>query len=70
MPYICVGEAAKRLGANPIHISQLFYSQQLRSDLCPVIAGRRLIPLDYLDLIRAALKRAGKPVGREVADVH
>jgi hypothetical protein len=61
MPFINVSEAARRLGANPKDISTLFYTRQLRDDLCPVVAGRRMIPIEYVDLIAAALKRAGKP---------
>jgi hypothetical protein len=62
MPYLSIGEAARQIGANPRHISDLFYARVLRDDLCPVMAGRRMIPLDYLEMIRAALRRAGKPV--------
>jgi len=60
MDRISVSEAARRLGAKPKDISDLFYRRELRDDLCPVVAGRRLIPLDYLELICMALKRAGK----------
>jgi hypothetical protein len=62
MPFTTVSEAARRLGANPKDISTLFYTRQLRDDLCPIVAGRRMIPTDYVDVIAAALKRAGKPV--------
>lgn len=64
MPYLSVSEAARRLGARPKDISDLFYRRRLRDDLCPIVAGRRLIPESYLDMIRLALKRAGRPVGR------
>jgi hypothetical protein len=63
MEYVSVSEAARRLGARPKDISDLFYQRTLRDDLCPIVAGRRLIPDDYLDMIRLALKRAGRPVG-------
>jgi hypothetical protein len=66
MPHISVSEAARKIGhqvgrdVRPKDISELFYRRQLRDDLCPVVSGRRLIPLDYLPLIVAALRRAGK----------
>ncbi len=60
MAYLSVSEAARRLGARPRHISDLFYRRLLRDDLCPIVAGRRLIPEDYLDMIQMALKRAGR----------
>lgn len=62
MPFINVSEAARRLGASPKDISTLFYTRQLRDDLCPVVAGRRMIPVEYVDSIAAALKRANKSV--------
>lgn len=65
MDYLCVSEAARRLGAKPKDISDLFYRRALRDDLCPIVAGRRLIPESYLGMIRLALKRAGRPVGGE-----
>lgn len=59
---LIVSEVARRLGAKPKDISDLFYRRELRDDLCPIVGGRRLIPDDYLEIIRSALKRAGKPV--------
>jgi hypothetical protein len=44
MDYLSVSEAARRLGAKPKDISDLFYRRALRDDLCPIVAGRRLIP--------------------------
>jgi hypothetical protein len=64
MTHLSVSEAARRLGANPKDISDLFYRRELRDDLCPIVAGRRLIPDDYLDMIRMALRRHGRTVGK------
>jgi hypothetical protein len=61
-----VSEAARRIGAKPRDISDLFYNRKLRDDIAPIVGGRRLIPEDYLDVIRMALKRAGCQVA-EVA---
>lgn len=63
MAFLSVSEVARRLGARPKDISDLFYRRALRDDLCPIVAGRRLIPEDYLGVIEMALKRAGRPVG-------
>ncbi len=57
---LTVSEVARRLGANPRDISNLFYVRKLRDDLCPIVDGRRLIPDHYLDMIAMALRRAGK----------
>lgn len=64
MQHLSVSEAARRLGARPRDISDLFYRRELRDDLCPIVGGRRLIPEDYLDMIGAGLRRHGHPVGQ------
>jgi hypothetical protein len=53
--YLSVSDAARRLGVRPRNISDLFYQRRLSDEVCPVIGGRRLIPLDYLPIIQAAL---------------
>ena len=63
MKHLSVSEVARRLEARPRDISDLFYRRALRDDLCPIVAGRRLIPEDYLDVIAMVLKRAGRSVG-------
>ena len=62
MSHLSVSEAARKLGANPRDISDLFYRRELRDDLCPIVAGRRLIPPDYLEMVRMVLRRHGRPV--------
>lgn len=57
--HLSVSEAARRLGTKPREISDLFYRRILRDDLCPIVAGRRLIPESYLADIEAVLKRNG-----------
>ncbi len=69
MAHLGVSEAARRIGAIPKDISDLFYRRELRDDLCPIVAGRRVIPEDYLEMIRAALRRNGRPVGKGVSHV-
>jgi hypothetical protein len=63
MKYLSVSEVARRLGANPKDISDLLYRRRLRDDMCPIVAGRRLIHEDFLEFIEMALQRAGRPVG-------
>ncbi len=58
MDYLSVSDAARELGAKPKHISDLLYQRELRDDLCPIIAGRRLIPRGYLpEILKALIKR-------------
>ena len=54
--FVSVSEVARRIGVPPRTISDLFYSRELRDDLCPIIGGRRLIPEDYVDEIVAVLQ--------------
>ena len=65
---LSVSEVARRIGARPKDISDLFYCRELRDDLCPIVAGRRLIPETYLPTIRRVLCRHNRPVGQEVSD--
>ena len=62
MTHLSVSEAARRLGANPKDISDLLYRRQLSDEVCPIVAGRRLIPEDYLDTVRTTLIRHGRPM--------
>jgi hypothetical protein len=63
MQHLTVSEIARRLGARPRDISDLFYRRQLSDERCPIIGGRRLIPESYVTAIAAALRRAGRPIG-------
>src|SRR4051812_32906698 len=55
MSYLSVSEAARRLGGRPRDISDLLYQRRVSDERCPVVSGRRLIPLEYLPVIEAAL---------------
>lgn len=61
--HVFVSEAARRLRRRPRDISDLFYQRKLSDERCPVVGGRRLIPVDYLPVIEAAL-RANLGAGR------
>ena len=59
MKLLSVGDVARKLGVRPSQVTQLFYEQRLRDDLCPIVAGRRLIPPDYCEVIALELRRKG-----------
>ena len=59
---LSVSEVARRIGATPKDISDLFYRRELRDDLCPIVAGRRLIPESYIEMIVMVLRRHGRIV--------
>ncbi len=61
-----VGGVAKLLNVRPTQISQLYTERRLSDEHCPVVAGRRLIPPDYISIIAMELRRKGI----EVADVQ
>ena len=63
--YQGVGDTARQLGVRPSRITQLFYERRLRDDLCPIIAGRRLIPPSYVPIIALELRRKGIEVAVE-----
>lgn len=67
---LTVSDVARRLGASPRDISDLFYRRLLRDDLCPIVGGRRLIPESYLEMICMVLRRHGRPVGKQVRHVR
>ena len=60
--FFSVSEVARLLGAKPKDISDLFYSRELRDDIAPIVAGRRLIPDDYVEAIRETLRRHERQV--------
>lgn len=61
---LSVSEVARRLGARPKDISDLFYLRHLDDERCPVIGGRRLVPLDYVPEIERVLREFGRPIGQ------
>lgn len=65
--YLTVSQVARQIGANPRDISDLFYRRALRDDLCPLMGGRRFIPPDYIETVRAALLRAGRTIAKLVS---
>jgi hypothetical protein len=55
---LTVSEAARIIGVQPRRISDLLYARRLPDCDYPVVGGRRLIPRDKIEEIRAALLRA------------
>ena len=71
MDLLSVGDVARQLGVRPSVITQLFYERRIRDDRCPIVAGRRLIPPDIVEVIAMELHRKGMPMkrnGRQVAE--
>lgn len=61
--YSCVSDVARRIGAHPKDISDLFYRRILRDEVCPIIGGRRLIPESYVPEIARVLQRRARQAG-------
>ncbi len=57
--YTTVGDIARRHGVRPSQVTQLFTERRIPEDLCPVISGRRLIPIQIIPAIVAELRRKG-----------
>ncbi len=60
MPFKTVSELAREWGCRPRDISDAFYARKLDESRCQFIAGRRLIPLDYVSTVREVLAECGK----------
>jgi hypothetical protein len=56
MDHITVSGTASHFDVRPRVISDLFYARVLDGRCCPIVGGRRLIPLDYLPVIAAVLQ--------------
>jgi len=50
---------ARRLGIAPRKISDQFYSRRLSDQICPIVDGRRLIPVDYVSTVEGVLRERG-----------
>ena len=69
-----IGDIARQLGVMagkdvpPRVISDLFYKRVLSTERCPILGGRRLVPVDYVPVIERALRDRGMipgPAGGE-----
>jgi hypothetical protein len=62
--YLTVGEAAKRLGCVPYHISEVLYRRRIGPEAdFPVIGSRRLIPVHRLDDLAKVIGQRTGPRG-------
>jgi hypothetical protein len=60
MKHFSVSDLARQIGAKSKDISDLFYQRKLDDRRCPVTAGRRLIPEDYVPVIERTLRNLGR----------
>ena len=65
--HVTVSGAARELGARlglivrPRDISDLLYDRVVPDDRCPMLGGRRMIPIEYLaELGEALIERRGR----------
>jgi hypothetical protein len=56
---LSVGNVADLFGVAPWKVSYLFDRRRLSGEMCPMVGGRRLIPEDYLPIVRRELVRMG-----------
>jgi len=60
MLFKSISDLARELGCRPRDISDLFYARKLDESRCHRLAGRTLIPVDYVPAVRQALKASGR----------
>ena len=56
---LAVGDVADRLGVAPRQVTELFYTRRVNPKRAPVVAGRRLIPVELVSVIAMELRRKG-----------
>ncbi len=67
--FLSVGEAAEAIQVTPRAISNALYDRKLDVSRCPIVAGRRLIPRDYLPEIAAVVRGRNAEATAEPARV-
>ncbi len=60
MSFLSVSELAREIGCRPRDISDAFYSRVLDDSRCPLVAGRRLVPRDYVPEVQRVLGERGR----------
>ncbi len=60
MTLLSVSDVARELGCRPRDVSDAFYNRLLDEGRIRIVAGRRLIPLEYVPEIRQVLDSHGK----------
>lgn len=56
---LSVGDVADQLGVAPRRVTELFYTRRINPKRAPILAGRRLIPLELVSVIAIELRRKG-----------
>lgn len=67
MDAVFISQLARQLGCRPRDISDAFYDRVLDESVCPIVAGRRIIPLSYVPTIEALLRQRGRLQSQEAA---
>ena len=59
---LSVGDCARLIGrgCRPRDITMAFYEGRLRTDICIMAGGRRLVPASYVSTVEDVLARMGK----------
>lgn len=70
MPYLTVGEIAKRWRVPPKLISDALYARAVRDDLAPVMSGRRMVHESAVPVLEMVLRRSGKLPANGKAVAH
>ena len=58
--FYSLSEVARQLDVAPRVLSDAFYQRVLADKRCPIVCGRRTIPIDYVPEIKATLRELGK----------
>lgn len=59
MSHLSISAIARRYGIPPRRISDLFYARKLDDRICPIVDGRRSIPIEYLPTVENVLRETG-----------
>jgi len=62
MDLLSVSEVARKIGARPRDISDLFYRRELGDEKAPIVGGRRMISPSFLPVVEMVLRRNGRSV--------
>jgi len=59
MSFTTISQLARKHGIPPCKISDLFYRRILSDAICPIVSGRRVIPVDYVPTLEEILRERG-----------
>ena len=61
MNHLSISAIARQYGIPPRRISDLFYARKLDDRICPIVDGRRAIPIEYLPTVETVLREGTCP---------